>query len=206
MLAINASIEAARAGDAGKGFAVIGSEIQELSKTTMSIAEQITSTISEASNAISSSIGLYEGKIDSAVENLQKSGDTHSILIEKLTPQIESLSEIVFSSGDLSSSVHENVDEMAKQLQYQDRIQQIISHLVQFLDEMGQEAYKTASTYHQVSADEQENIKASMIEKAARYFSTDEEYCEFGYGRTHVSISEEDSSDDGNLDGDVVLF
>ncbi|MCF7946550.1 MAG: hypothetical protein K9K80_01275 [Spirochaetia bacterium] len=206
MLAINASIEAARAGDAGRGFAVIGSEIQELSKTTMSIAEQITSTISEASNAISNSIGLYEGKINSAVENLKKSGDTHSVLIEKLTPQIESLSEVVLSSGDLSSTVHENVDKMAKQLQYQDRIQQIISHLIQFLDEMGQEAQKTASVYHQLGTDEQESIKVSMIEKASRYFSTDEEYAEFGFERSHNSISRNESSQTDDLEGDVELF
>ncbi|MDZ7794211.1 MAG: methyl-accepting chemotaxis protein [Spirochaetia bacterium] len=206
ILAINASIEAARAGELGKGFAVIGNEIQELSKTTMSIAEQITSTIAEASKAISSSISLYEERIGSAVKSLKKSGDMHSILIEKLAPQIDSLSAVVSSSSNLSSEIHENVDGMAKELQYQDRIQQIITHLIQFLDEMGQEARKTASIYYKVSKNEQESIKETMVERAARYFTTDEEHDEFGYERPQDNNSEGTSSQSEDFEGDVVLF
>lgn len=41
LIAINATIEAARAGDAGKGFAVIAAEIQELSKKSRSAVETL---------------------------------------------------------------------------------------------------------------------------------------------------------------------
>jgi methyl-accepting chemotaxis protein len=41
LLAANASIEAARAGDAGKGFAVMASEVRKLSENSKSAAERV---------------------------------------------------------------------------------------------------------------------------------------------------------------------
>jgi len=206
MLAIRTSIEAAKAGEAGGGFAVIGSDIQKLSKNSMDIAEQITSTIQETSAAVSSSVQEYGEKIDSAVEKLEKSGGVHSELIEKLTPQIDNLTDVVNTSRDLSSSVHGHVDEMARQLQYQDRIQQIISHLIQFLEEMGTEAAKTACSYVEKGAEEQEEMQRYIVEKAAKYFSTDEEFAEFGYEREKAVEGEKKVSETDTRDDKVVLF
>jgi hypothetical protein len=47
LLALNASIEAARAGDAGLGFAVVATEVKELSRATAEATEQVRSIVSE---------------------------------------------------------------------------------------------------------------------------------------------------------------
>jgi len=60
MLALNASIEAARAGDAGRGFSVVAGEVKELAqqtaKATAQIREQI-KVIQQESETVSTSIG-----------------------------------------------------------------------------------------------------------------------------------------------------
>jgi methyl-accepting chemotaxis protein len=206
ILAINATIEAARAGKAGEGFAVIGSEIQDLAQSTMKIAEQITGTIEDASSEVSNSVERYGNKIDSAVNRLETTGSTHSKLVEKLNPHVENLSEIAQTSSTLSSTVQENVNEMAKHLQYQDRIKQIIAHLIEFLGELGKEARSTASSHARINEEEVEQVKAQMMEKAAALFSTDEEYDAFGYDKNKVETENGKAETAEEMDGNVVLF
>src|SRR3546814_15338718 len=51
LLALNATIEAARAGEAGKGFAVVASEVKSLASQTARAAEEIRSQIEEIQSA-----------------------------------------------------------------------------------------------------------------------------------------------------------
>jgi hypothetical protein len=58
MLALNASIEAARAGQHGKGFAVVAEEVRNLAKSSNDAAERIATLVNEASKQIDSGAAL----------------------------------------------------------------------------------------------------------------------------------------------------
>ena len=71
LLALNATIEAARAGEAGKGFAVVASEVKDLASQTSQATEQIASTISDVqkrSVSVTQAIGTIRKSIDEVNE------------------------------------------------------------------------------------------------------------------------------------------
>jgi methyl-accepting chemotaxis protein len=72
LLALNAAIEAARAGEHGRGFAVVADEVRKLAERTQKSLVEINATISaivEAINTVSSQMGDKVEKIESMIKN-----------------------------------------------------------------------------------------------------------------------------------------
>jgi methyl-accepting chemotaxis protein len=60
LLALNATIEAARAGEAGRGFAVVASEVKSLASQTAKATEEISGQVAEVQNTTGSAVGVIE--------------------------------------------------------------------------------------------------------------------------------------------------
>ena len=73
LLALNAAIEAARAGEAGRGFAVVADEVRKLAEKTM----HSTTDVGEAIQSIQSSTARNMDQVDRAVETIRRA--TNSI-------------------------------------------------------------------------------------------------------------------------------
>jgi Amt family ammonium transporter len=61
LLAINASVEASRAGDAGKGFSVVAQEVRNLAASTQSFAKEIGEMVTEALGAVDRGVKVVDG-------------------------------------------------------------------------------------------------------------------------------------------------
>ncbi len=209
ILAINASIEAARAGQAGRGFAVIASEIQGLAGNTMKIAEEISTTIETSVHAVKDSISNYGERIESAVSRLSKSGEQHATIIEQLGPQIKKVARVAEESGKLSAEVTRNINEVTVHLQYQDSVRQILEHMVQLVESLTRRGTELAESTEGIGEAELERISEEVLNLTKGLFSTREEWKAFGFDLdegTKAKDVEEIKSGEEGLEGDVTLF
>ena len=137
LLALNATIEAARAGEAGKGFAVVASEVKELAaqtgKATEEISGQINAIQANIANAVDA-IGLVEKTIDkmtnisgaiaSAVEEQgAATGEISSNIAmaaagsRDVSDNADALNTLANENGQSASMMSSNADELCEQMQ-----------------------------------------------------------------------------------------
>ncbi len=210
VLAINASIEAARAGNSGKGFAVIAGEVQKLAGNTKSIAEQINTTVEESVHKVKESIEQYGTRIERSVNLLEKSGSEHSKLIELLNPQIEKVSDVVSHSQELSAAVTKDLNEVTVHLQYQDSVRQMLEHMITVIEKVSEKGRALIGSVEEPDQSNKERIEEELRSLVSETFTTREEWEAFGFSLNEDFESnkrEEDGSElNGELTGDVTLF
>lgn len=100
LLALNATIEAARAGEAGKGFAVVADEVKTLADQTA----RATTEIADQIGAIQASTTASVQSIDSILETIERLNEASSIIAAGVEEQGASTREIAQNSSEASRS------------------------------------------------------------------------------------------------------
>lgn len=179
LLALNAAIEAARAGEAGRGFAVVADEVRKLSTLSKETGKQIGETVKIISAAISAAVKTAEQTAADEAMALSVSEAAIGNVLGNFRKITDGLSE---SSGILrreSDGIKNEVAMSLVQLQFQDRVSQILSHVRDNIDnlpgylEKGQVEFERTGRLEPVAA-------GQLLKEIESTYAMSEEYSNHG--------------------------
>ncbi|MEX3776077.1 methyl-accepting chemotaxis protein [Pseudomonas sp. MYb118] len=113
LLALNAAIEAARAGEAGRGFAVVADEVRSLAQRTQNSTEEIELMISNIQQGTGSTVTALQSSAEQANQTLRRANSAGNAL-EKITASISQINErnlVIASAAEQQALVAREVDQ-----------------------------------------------------------------------------------------------
>jgi len=144
LLALNAAIEAARAGEQGRGFAVVADEVRNLSKMSGETAQKIRATVEEVAGAMAQaqSIAVSSGEREVAAETQSRANITE--VVGDFEQSAAALRDGSAHLRERSLQVQQDIGEVIVALQFQDRTSQILNQVEDSISQLVGEVERCA--------------------------------------------------------------
>ena len=111
LLALNATIEAARAGEAGKGFAVVASEVKSLAAQTAKATEEISSQITNVQEVVNAAVSAIEA-VSGSIEKVTGVSASISAAVEEQSAATAEIERNTNQSAESSGMVSQTITEV----------------------------------------------------------------------------------------------
>ena len=147
LLALNAAIEAARAGEAGRGFAVVADEVRKLAEKTMTATKEVGDAITTLQAGTRRNIQSF----DTTVATIQKAADMANASGEALRSILEMTNETSRRVGDIAGASRDQSAEA-------EHMGTLFAEIQNFAETTGDSMSRASDTMVRVSA-QAENLK-----------------------------------------------
>ena len=120
LLALNAAIEAARAGEAGRGFAVVADEVRKLAERTTQATGEIAAMIASIQNSAKTAVGSMENVVTQAESGMSLAEQAGHAIIQiresanDVVRVVSDITEAIAEQGSASQSIAQQVERVAQ--------------------------------------------------------------------------------------------
>ncbi len=186
LLALNAAIEAARAGEAGRGFAVVADEVRKLSTLSAETGKRISQGAEQINAAIVAAVAASEQSVTRDTESVRHSEEVIGQVIDRFHGATSRLTDSSRILNEASLGIRDEISDVLVSLQFQDRVSQILSHIRDDIRKFEAHVQECLSTGQCVPIDTQ----AWLDELSKTYTTTEQREMHSGTQATASASSE----------------
>ncbi|WP_047042941.1 methyl-accepting chemotaxis protein [Vibrio mexicanus] len=155
LLALNAAIEAARAGEQGRGFAVVADEVRSLATHTQNSANDIGSMIDSLQSKAAFAVTLVENNLEQAAVSVSHSNESNHAL-ENMVARLSTIKQMSRSIANESEKQSEVVKDVVSKITY-------ISDKATRIAEEVDESARNSESLNQLSSRQSELVSHFVI-------------------------------------------
>jgi len=174
LLALNAAIEAARAGDLGRGFAVVAKEFRMLSNQSGETGRKIAEKVKIISAAIVDTCTVVRESVAAEDNTLEAAHST----IDQVLTDFKNITDSFQRSGTLlhdeSISIQSEINNALVQLQFQDRVSQIMTQVMKNLGHLPEVLQQQRDQFAQSSQLQPLDAQEMLVEMKKSYVMADQ--------------------------------
>lgn len=193
LLALNAAIEAARAGESGRGFAVVADRVRELSTLSGETGHRIQETVGTVSEAIGQTLQRSAEMAMQEAQTISDAQKTAEEIILQFNGTAQTMTSSLQTLAEERSRVQGDINEVLVNLQFQDRVHQILDHVLADMERL-------ADSVMAVTHDPQAQLPDAQkwLETLAKSYTTLEQ--------RQIHGQEQGSAAEENVAGSGVVF
>ncbi|MEH6625550.1 MAG: methyl-accepting chemotaxis protein [Motiliproteus sp.] len=136
LLALNAAIEAARAGEQGRGFAVVADEVRSLSKHSGDTAQKIRNKVEVVAASMNEALRVADLTAERETQAETASRENIASVLDRFHQTTSSQAETARLLHEKNSIIQEDISDVVMALQFQDRTSQILVQVEHSLDRL----------------------------------------------------------------------
>ena len=196
LLALNAAIEAARAGEAGKGFAVVADEVRKLAERSVTATKEIANLIKDIQRTVTEAVATMNesarevengvnraSQSDAALKNILKAVDVVNQQVGEIAAAAQQISvssnELVIAVDSVSTVVEENTVATMQMAAHSGGVTQAIESIASVSEENSAAVEEVSASSEEMSAQAAEvsvsahslaNMAADLKQACARFY------------------------------------